>query len=420
MSARRNLLLSVGILGGMVIFAVALVRLRPEPPRTPPPSRIPEVQTAAVRTVTGPLTVEGSGTVRARAEVALAPQVGGRVAWQSASLIRGGRVSAGELLLRIEAADYENAVRQAEAQVAEARVGLLQAEEEARIALEEYRQFAARSGVSVESASPLTLREPQLESARAALARAEAQLADAQLSLDRTELTSPFDGVVVSESVDVGNLAQPGIAIATLFAADPVEVIVPVSDLSAGLLPGLWQLRAGDGDRTLGARVRASYGGRSWEWEGFVDRAQAALDEQTRTVDVILRVPNPFTAARPVDGGDATDAPPLLVGEFVDVAIDGTVGEWSVVPRTALQTGNEVWLVENERVRIVPVRVLQRVEERVYVDGDIPPGSRVVVAGITLATNGMEVTPVGEDAGPPPMPMETASADEANASGGDR
>ena len=186
MSSRRNGLLAAGILFGFIAIAVALVMLRPEPPRTEPPSRIPEVQTEAARTVNGPLTVRGSGTVRPRAEVALAPQVGGRVVWQSTNLVRGGLVRADEVLIRIEAADYENAVRQAEAVVAESRVALLQAEEEARIAQDEFRRFAEREGVSMDSASPLTLREPQLQAAQAALTRADAQLADARLALART------------------------------------------------------------------------------------------------------------------------------------------------------------------------------------------------------------------------------------------
>lgn len=402
MSTRRSLALAGAILAAFVVVAVGLVLLRPEPPRAEPPPSVPEVQVANARVIEGPLSVRGSGTVRARAEVALAPQVGGRVEWQSASLIRGGRVRAGEPLLRIEPADYENAVRQAEAQVAEARVALLQAEEEARIARDEFRRFADRQNVSADSASPLTLREPQLQAAQAALARAEAQLADARLALRRTEVAAPFDGVIVAESVDVGNTAQPGQVVATIYASDPVEVMVPLPDRAAGLLPGLWTLRAGDGVRELEARVHADYGGRRWVWDGFVDRAQATLDPETRTVDVILRVPNPFGSARPA--GDAPvpadgETPPLLVGAFVDVEIDGAVGRWTVVPRRALQTDDEVWVVgEDDRVTIVPVRVLQRSDDDVFLEGEIAEGARVVVGGISLATNGMEVRVQGAGA----------------------
>jgi multidrug resistance efflux pump len=82
--------------------------------------------------------------VRPRAEIDLAAQVAGRVAFVSPSLVSGGRVRAGEVLVRIEDADYRNAVLQARAQVAQDSVGIFEAEEEARIAEAEYEQFRKR------------------------------------------------------------------------------------------------------------------------------------------------------------------------------------------------------------------------------------------------------------------------------------
>ena len=57
--------------------------------------------------------------------------------------------------------------------------------------------------------------------------------------------------------------------------------------------------------------------------------------------------------------------PPLLVGKFVEVEIRGLAPQsYFRMPRPALQTGNEVWTVrEDKKVSIVPVRVLQRVND---------------------------------------------------------
>jgi multidrug efflux system membrane fusion protein len=142
----RNLAIALGIVVGAAVLARVAIALRPEPPRSAPEQRTPVVTTAAAVAWTEPLPVTGAGTVRPVAEVDLAPQVAGRVEWVSPEFVSGGRVARGELLVRIEAADYENRVAQAEAQVAQDRVGLLQAEEEARIALDEFRRFQARSG----------------------------------------------------------------------------------------------------------------------------------------------------------------------------------------------------------------------------------------------------------------------------------
>ena len=70
----------------------------------------------------------------------------------------------------------------------------------------------------------------------------------------------------------------------------------------------------------------AEYGDEHYTWEGYVDRAETALDELTRTIDVIVRVPDPFAAGSPVSSaadGQAADraGPPLLVGKFVEVEL---------------------------------------------------------------------------------------------------
>ena len=61
---------------------------------------------------------------------------------------------------------------------------------------------------------------------------------------------------------------------------------MPLPDSDAALIPGLWDLRAGDGNREVAVHVLADYGGRRYVWDGYVDRVEGVLDEQTRTLDV--------------------------------------------------------------------------------------------------------------------------------------
>jgi RND family efflux transporter MFP subunit len=416
---RRNAIIAVALVLGSIAGAVLLVGSRGQPPRSAPPIRAPSVTTMTVEAVVGPLKVRGSGSVRPKAEIDLAPQVAGRVAYVSPSLVSGGRVSAGELLVRIEEADYSNAVMQARAQVAQDSVSVLEALEEARIARVEYDQFLQRqqrmaASASAEGngngstaqpvASRLALRGPQLQAAQASLSRSQAQLADAELALQRTDLRAPFDGVVRTETVDVGAYAVPGQPLARLLSTEEVEVKVSLSDEDASLLPGLWTSSSSKSPG-LQAKVVAEFGRGLYRWEGYVHRAEAALDEQTRTIDVVVRVPRPFQPGRPMPNGRDPDrsqesvdeGPPLLIGQFVDVELDGAEGEYLVIPRTAVQPGDEAWVVENDRIRIVPVRVLQRSEGMAYVAGDLKPGERVVIEGIDLATEGMAVQDRGGD-----------------------
>ena len=174
--------------------------------------------------------------------------------------------------------------------------------------------------------------------------------------------------------VDVGQFVAAGQSVGRLYADDAVEVVVPLSDADAALIPDLWMLDAGDGDASVEATVMAEYGDASYAWSGYVDRAEAALDEQTRTIDVVVRVPDPFAGGRAVtpegdvaEAEDGPSGPPLLVGQFVEVRIAGAAPErYFTVPRSALRTGNEVWALRQDTlVTIVPVGVLQRADELV-------------------------------------------------------
>jgi len=406
MNNRKRLLTIGGILAGAVVIAVVMVQLRPDPPRRPPAAEAPLVMVGTAAQGQGPIRVHGSGSVRPRSEIDVAAEVGGKIVEVSPNMQSGGQVRAGEVLLRIDPSDYENRVEQAEAEVAGQRVAVLQAEEEAQIAQSEYERFREREnrrGVAAGEPSPLTLRQPQLDAARASLARAEASLRDARLALERTRVVSPFDGRVRRENVSVGAFVAPGQSLGRIYASDVVEVIVPLSDDDAVLVPNLWSLQAGDDDRSIRATVYNDYGDRRFQWEGYVDRAESALDEQTRTIDIIVRVPDPFRPG--TESGDATvgatRGPPLLVGQFAEVEIEGFDPEqYFVAPRRALRPGNEIWAVQPDNtVKIVPVRVLQEIDEQVFVTGDLTDGQPVITAGISIATDGMRVRLNGSGGG---------------------
>ena len=316
---------------------------------------------------------------------------------------------------------------------------MLRVEEEARIARSQYDRFRHRTGAApTVDAGPLTLWQPQVEAARAVLHKYRTTIAAAELAMSRTEVRAPFDGVVREESLDVGQFVTAGESVGRLYAYDAVEVAAPVSDGDAALIPGLWNLAAGGADPRTPARAVAEYGGARYFWEGHVDRVETALDEQTRTLEVIVRVPSPFTSGLPLAAEDGrteagtagaesapgastrlldfffesgpaagarpepSPAPPLLLGMFVDVRIQGIAPDrYFRVRRPALRPGNELWVVRDGAVAIVPVRVLQRSNDDVYVTGALEAGEPVVVSGLSFATEDMVVrTETGAGDGP--------------------
>ncbi|MBT8479778.1 MAG: efflux RND transporter periplasmic adaptor subunit, partial [Gemmatimonadetes bacterium] len=250
--------------------------------------------------------------------------------------------------------------------------------------------LVAREGLDAPdsaSLSSLIFREPQLQAARANLRSAEAQLADARLALGRTRITAPFDGLVRAKSVDIGQYVAPGQNLGSLYDTDEVEIVVPLTDAEASLVDGIWEAGAGDEATRIPATVSASFGSRDYEWPAYVDRAEGALNEETRTVDVVVRVPDPFVT------DDAGRRPPLLLGTYASVDIQGAAREaYVVLPRMALRDGDVVYVVEQDTLLVLrPAELLQAIGAEVFVSADIAPGEPVVVSPMNIVTDSMAV-----------------------------
>lgn len=380
------IILGAGLLGFTVLFA-----MRAGPGEVAPPRLIPTVSTVPARVTQGAIKVRGGGTVRPSAEVTISPQVGGRVVWASPALVSGGRFLTDEALMRVDPADYENAVEAAEADVAQREVALLEAEESARLAVEEWERLATREALDPTPPNSLVTRQPQLDAARAALKSAAARLEDARLALERTWVRAPFNGIVREETVDIGQFVAPGQAVGRLYATDEVEIVVPLSDNEAALIERLWSARAGDAETRIPVEITSEYGGSEYAWSGYVDRAEGALDEQTRTVDVVVRVPEPFSPPE-----DDPRRPPLLIGSYATVDIEGTSFEnYAVVPADAVRDGDVLWTVRDDTLLVMtPVQPVQEVDDEAVVLGAITDGTPVIVSMLLFVTEGMTVRPV--------------------------
>ena len=380
----------VTIIGAGVLGLVLLLVFRPRPAAQEPPRRVPLVVTAPADVRSGNLTIRGNGTVRPKSQIVMSSQVAGRVEWVSPAFASGGRFEKGDLLLRIEQADYVNRVDAASAAVAQRQVEVLQWEEEQALAREEYQRLLAREGMEAPdsaSLSSLIFREPQLQAAKAGLRSAEAQLADARLALGRTRIAAPFDGLVRSKSVDIGQYVAPGQNLGSLYDTDEVEIVVPLTDSEASLVEGLWEAGAGDEATRIPATVRAAFGGREYTWPAYVDRAEGALNPETRTVDVVVRVPDPFMS------DEAGRRPPLLLGTYASVDIQGESRvAYAVLPRMALRDGEAVYVVVQDTMLVVrPAAVLQEIGGDVFVSADIAAGEPIVVSPMDIVTDSMTV-----------------------------
>lgn len=384
MSRSRSILqvvLIVLVLAAAGGGAMALVKLRQSPQRIERPVLGPLVEVEEVRSQDVRLEIVGQGEVNPRISVELAPQVTGRVVEVSPSMVSGGRFRAGTPLFAIDARDYELAAERGRASVAGAETLLERELAESAAARAEWDEVHPG-----EEAPPLLVREPQVREARAQLAAAKADLASAELHLERTRVSLAFDGLVVEESVDPGQLVVSGQRVATVYGTGAVEIRVPLDDgeLAWFDLPGRAGVEPGPP-----AAVSTDFAGARHTWRGRVDRLEGRVDPRSRMVHVVVVVENPF------DGGNGR--PPLLPGTFVDVVIEGrTLPDVVVVPRHALREGDRVWVVDDDGVlRIRDVRVLRRERERVLVGSGLHGGERVVKSTLDVVTDGMQVRCAG-------------------------
>lgn len=446
----RQLVWSLGLIGGAILIGALLVVLRPEPEQDAREQPIPLVQTVPLTAASGPIPVLGSGTVQPREEVNIAVQVQGRLTYVHPQFREGGVIARGATVLRIDESDYRNDVRQAQADVAAQNVAVLEAEEEVAIAREELARFATREeamarmeapsetqilppeGISAaqearaeaptatpeeeseeETKVSLATREPQLRSAQASRERARAGLADARLLLGRTRIKAPFSGFVREENAAVGALVQVGQSLGSIVATDAYEVRIALTAEEAALIPGLLS----SSRSRIPARITSSFGGKTYEWDAYVDRANAILDAATRNIDIFLRVPAPLTSGRLVaeleDDGTPMPAPPLLLGAFVEAEITGaSLESYAAVPAIAVRPGNEIWIVRGGKLEILPVRVIQRSDKTAYIaTPSLAEGGALVVSNLAAPIAGMQVrraeAPSGEGA-------KEASSEEAS------
>ncbi len=183
-----------------------------------------------------------TGALVPAATVRVAPKVVGRVA--EVAVEEGQTVRAGQALFRLDTADLEEQVRQAEASRRRAMDAIGQARvayEAARTNLERVAGLFAAGAVSAQvydqARTQLDLARAQYESAKGGgLAQADAALRLAMNQLASAEVTAPTDGVVAARSVQVGEMVSPGIPAVTLVRLDTVTLTGSVEEVAVGSL----------------------------------------------------------------------------------------------------------------------------------------------------------------------------------------
>jgi len=366
---------------------VAMSKLRPRIEKSKPHIAPPTVFITTVKPESVNLSVTAQGEVKPQTEIALSAQVSGKIVKVSDNFNDGGVIKKGEILVEIEEADYLVAMAQAKARYAQAEQALRIAEVEADLAEQDARDIGALANGQL---SPLALRQPQLEQARAAFAAAKADVDNAALNLARTHVRAPFTGRIRRKMADIGQIVGPGTQLAQIFSTDVALVRLPLSDDDFARL-SLPLAYTADSSPLPPPDVRLSsiLGGRALEWHGKVVRTDAAIDASTRQISAIVEVDDPY-------GKGADDGFPLAIGLFVTAEILGRhIDDAFVLPRIAVQSDGTVYMVDDNNIlRKKPVTVAATIPMGMVITEGIAEGDRIVVSRLGGAKIDEEVTPL--------------------------
>lgn len=427
---------------------MALIKTKPEAEELVPEDKGLLVRAMEMRPSPRTFTIQASGTVEPARKVTLVSEVAGTVISRAPHLREGAAFNSGDLLFSIDRREYELGVRRFEALMEQLNAEYAQLRQERknlegilRLARRDYEiarrdherlERLLKEGTAAPSAAErsekalltseravldlenqLALLGPRERFLKARIDGAKADLADAGLRLDRTEIRAPFDGWVLTLDAEVGQYLHPGAVLARIWDTSLAEIpvnltleearwLVPQGESTAD--PWLMgYIRQHEEAPSWASRVKVSYsmGTHTFLWEGYVRGFRGRMDQRTRTFPLTVEVPDPVASYQP------GEHPPLVPGMFVRLEITGrTLDEVYTVPRLALHAGNRLWVVEEDELRPRKVQVLRVANRMAYIispdedDDGIEPmraGDLVVVSPMGDPYAGMKVRVLSDD-----------------------
>ena len=372
-------IITIAVLLAAVAAAAGIIMSRPMPEQLTVSETTSAIRAMTVVKESLRLKIRSEGTVTPKTQTNVIPEIKGRVTWLSPNLVVGGYFQAGDLLVTIDAADYEARTGLAQAQ-------LLRAEAELEHKRFEFKRLQQLIKDNLVSQSNLENAARAHKIAKANVIESKINLAQAERDLGRTKITAPFEGMVRSESIDIGQFVQQGAPIASIYASDAVEVRLPIVNAQLAYLDPA-NLQRGELDPATAPMIRltARYAGTSFIWRGQLARTEGEIDAQSRMITAVARVRQ---------DNQSPDVPPLQVGAFVAAEIEGQYLDDIVrLPRAALRPNSQVLIIDGDnRLRFRAVNVLRLESDFVIIDSGLESGEVVNLSPIQTVVDGMRVS----------------------------
>ena len=380
--------------------------------------------------------VIGYGTVKAARVWNAIARVSGEIEYIHPQFKVGAILKAGTEIIRIAAEDYLLQIQEAEANIrsATAKIEELIAKrksltsaimiEQRALKLKEKQLARKRTLRDLEAIAQATFEEEensvlvqrqklqdiqtnldllpsQLSTQKQLKAVYKAQLLSAQLDLERTHITLPFDARIASANVEITQYVQVGndMGSGDSTGTAEIEVQIPyqhfrhflstmVSGKRRGTIDGNTLSRLSN-DFDLRAVVRLPLKNSPIKWFGQLVRINDTIDPKTRTVGAIINIDNPY-------GDDGVDRrPPLVKGIFVEAELQSKpLAERIIIPRSALHNDTVHIITEDNRLEIRNISIEFVQGDLAIISSGLKLGERIVVSDLNFVTAGMLLTAV--------------------------
>lgn len=361
---------------GMLILVVSsslsflLIKSKPSPKPLEQKDNLPLVETTLLKKVSVPIIINAQGKITASHVVNLRSEISGIITFKNKKFSKGGMVKKGEILLKIDQRDYLLTLAQRKSALSRAKLELLLEEANVKVAKAQNDRLQKNDDLSKEAVD-LFLRFPHLEKAKAEKIAAKAEVAKAQLLLDKTIIKSPINALVSKANVNEGDFISNQLEMGIIIGTDEflAEVSIPVADLAYLKFPK---------KNTLGSEVmitQVSKMNTVIKRKGVLEKLAPDLGSLGSMALLIISIPNPLK------NEDLPDSLPMLPGALISAQITGnTLENVYEIPRIAFQDDDTIFVVEegNQILKIKPL-IIRREREFVYIKADFLPHYQVVL-----------------------------------------
>lgn len=392
--ARKMFVLLLSLVTGLLLGAC-----KNTSKQTPAAGGAVEVSVVTLHPQPVHLVVELPGRTAAFRVAEVRPQVSGII--QKRLFTEGSEVKAGQLLYQIDPAIY-----QANFDSAKATLAKVEAQEHsARLKADRYRTLVQTKAVSEQEQVEM---DASWKQAVADVAAAKAALASARINLEYTKVTAPITGRIGKSTVTEGALvtAQQSAALATIQQLDPLYVDVSQSSTELlDLKKEVAATQASAGDKPKSEVKVVLEDGSEYRHPGSLEFSDVTVNQTTGTVILRAIVANPDQE--------------LLPGMFVRARIDkGQRPAAILVPAASVSRnskGQALVMVVNKESAVEAriVQTGQNVGAQVLVTQGLAAGEQVIVAGLQKVKPGVSVQAVEQPAGAASQPNAAAATPPA-------